>query len=187
MTLSYNRLLKLVQDGVLTNVTPDMVNAASIDITVGGVFFTERKPSSSHMANKVRIHDDPNQRRGPDMVRHELKAGEALILHPGEVCLAQSQQIFNLPRNISCQYVEKSSMGRSFLNHMMAGWCDAGWNGSVLTLELKNELQYHDIEIPVGVRIGQMVFVEHEEVPEEASYAKRGRYNGDTEAKGVKA
>lgn len=77
-------------------------------------------------------------------------------------------------------------MGRTFLGHMMAGWCDAGWNGSVLTLELKNETQYHEIEIPVGVRIGQMIFFPHDAVPDEASYATRGRYNGDTETKGVK-
>ena len=185
MLVSYNGLVKLVEDGVLTNVSLDMINAASIDITLGGVFYVERKPAGIER-NYVILSDDPLMCKPPNMDRIELSTGETLTLGPGEVVLAQSQQVFNLPNNISAEYKEKSSMGRVFLNHMMAGWCDAGWNGSVLTLELKNELKHHSIIIPVGVRIGQMVFHQHEPVPREASYAQKGRYNGDTETKGMK-
>lgn len=64
--------------------------------------------------------------------------------------------------------------------------CDAGWNGSVLTLELKNMTQHHMIKIQKGDRIGQVVFFEHAPVPHERSYAARGRYNGDKEVKGIK-
>ena len=185
MLVSYNGLVRLVEDGVLTNVSLDMINAASIDITIGRVFYVERKPTGLDLSSAV-LSDDPLMRRPPNMDRVELQEGEVMTLGPGEVALAQSQQVFNLPNNLSAEYKEKSSMGRVFLNHMMAGWCDAGWHGSVLTLELKNEMKHHGIVIPVGVRIGQMIFHEHEPVPPEASYAKKGRYNGDTETKGMK-
>lgn len=185
MLVSYNGLVKLVDEGVLSNVDPDMINAASIDITLGGVFYMEKKPVGLDR-NYVVLSDDPLMRRPPSMDRIELSVGETLSLGPGEVVLAQSQQVFNLPDNLSAEYKEKSSMGRVFLNHMMAGWCDAGWNGSVLTLELKNELKHHSIMIPVGVRIGQMIFHQHEPVPPAASYAKKGRYNGDKETKEMK-
>ena len=36
---------------------------------------------------------------------------------------------FNLPNDISCQFVLKSSRAQSGLNHLLAGWCDPGWHG----------------------------------------------------------
>jgi dCTP deaminase len=77
-------------------------------------------------------------------------------------------------------------MARIGLEHLNAGWCDAGWNNSVLTLELKNMTQYHTIMLQKGDKIGQMVFFEHEPVPHERSYAVRGRYNNDSTVSGVK-
>lgn len=64
--------------------------------------------------------------------------------------------------------------------------CDAGWNGSALTLELKNITQFHTIRLTDGDPIGQMVFFKHEEVPAERSYAARGRYNRDETVSGIK-
>lgn len=180
--LSYNELVRIVEDEVMTNVAPDMINAASIDITVGNVFYIEDVENP----HTVVIGDTADTRKGPPMKRIELAPGEVLTLKPGQVALAQSEQVFNLPRWLSCEYKEKSSMGRSFLQHMMAGWCDAGWHGSVLTMEIKNVLEASPIEIRPGVRLGQMIFFPHTAVPEEASYAKRGRYNKDTEVKEVK-
>jgi len=64
--------------------------------------------------------------------------------------------------------------------------CDAGWNGSKLTLELCNLSRFHSIRIRPGDAIGQMVFFRHTEVPEDRSYAARGRYNGDTTVSAIK-
>lgn len=60
--------------------------------------------------------------------------------------------------------------------------CDPGWHGSVLTLELSNSLRYHSLRLRPGMRIGQMIFLRGEPVPESASYASRGKYNGDSQA-----
>ena len=58
-------------------------------------------------------------------------------------------------------------MARIGLDHLNAGWCDAGWHGSVLTLELKNCCRSHEIVLTNGDFIGQIIFFSHEEVPDE--------------------
>lgn len=63
--------------------------------------------------------------------------------------------------------------------------CDAGWNNSVLTLELKNVTRYHAIHLQAGDPIGQMVFWRHTPVPEDKSYAVRGRYNSHDSVMGI--
>lgn len=183
--LSYVELVELVERKVITNVEHDFINATTIDITIGRM----AKVEASQTGQK--FFDNPLKwlislcRREPmQMIDVDLREG--VKLHPGQCLLACSEQMFNLPNDISAEYVEKSSMGRIFLNHMKAGWCDAGWNGSVLTLELKNDSQFHYIEIKEGDRIGQMKFYRHTPVPEDRSYSNRGRYNNDSSVQGVK-
>ena len=98
------------------------------------------------------------------------------MLSPGSFCLAETRECFNLPDDISAQFVLKSSRAREGLNHLLAGWCDPGWHGSKLTLELKNERRYHDIPLYPGLKIGQMVFHVMSNIPVH-SYALTGNYN----------
>lgn len=107
-------------------------------------------------------------------------------MSPGNFILTQSREVFHLPDTISAEYKLKSSMARIGLEHLNAGWCDAGWNGSVLTLELKNMTEAHSILLQEGDAIGQIVFFKHAPVPEDKSYAARGRYNNDKTVMGAK-
>lgn len=183
MLLSYNRLCELVSKNVITNVSKDQINSTSIDITLGNKVLAEIPCEYKHGRKVVSL-----LKREPLTMRpHYLDEEERLLLEPGDFILAQSEQMFNLPNNISAEYKLKSSMARIGLEHLTAGWCDAGWNSSVLTLELKNMTRHHVIELRRGVPIGQVVFFEHEPVPDDRSYAARGRYNGDKEVKGIKA
>ena len=59
---------------------------------------------------------------------------------------------------------------------MLAGWCDPGWHGSRLTLELKNVRLHHPLPLYPGLKIGQMVFHTMSSVPLN-SYASVGHYN----------
>ena len=179
--LSYNRLCELVEQNVITNVRHDQINSASIDITLGHTILRERCPADPWDKN-ISL----KERKPLSMDSIHLAPGEELWLPPGMFVLAQSEQIFNLPPNISAEYKLKSSMARIGLEHLNAGWCDAGWNGSVLTLELKNMTQFHNLGIRAGIGIGQIVFYEHDPVPADRSYAARGRYNGDTTVRGIK-
>jgi len=57
----------------------------------------------------------------------------------------------------------------------------------VLTLELKNMTQFHNICLEKDVKIGQIVFFKHTPVPQDKSYSIRGRYNGDKSVSGAKS
>jgi dCTP deaminase len=176
--LSYNRLVQLVEDGVITNVKPEQINGSSIDITLGNLILREAE---------LVFKQDVLLKERQKLVMEEYDLRRSIYaLEPNEFILAHSQQVFNLPDNISAEYKLKSSMARIGLEHLNAGWCDALWNGSVLTLELKNMTRKHCIILEEGVAIGQMVFFEHEPVPLDKSYATRGRYNNDKTVSGIK-
>ena len=68
---------------------------------------------------------------------------------------------------------------------MLAGWCDPGWHGSKLTLELQNARRMHALPLYPGLKIGQMIFFEMESMPI-MSYAQVGHYNNDTQVSASK-
>lgn len=175
--LSHDELVELVRKGILEGSNEELVNSASIDIRLGKKILME-SASMQHVSLA--------RKEAPRWEEWDLeKDGPTLIL-PGQFILAQSLEIFHLPNNISAEYKLKSSMARIGLDHLNAGWCDAGWNGSVLTLELKNVSESNCIELRAGDRIGQMIFFRHQEVPSDRSYAARGRYNNNLEVSGVR-
>jgi len=139
---------------------PDLLNPASLDVLLGDHLMVE------NVVNTELMRVDISQRSEHD----------PFMLQPGEFCLAETVEVFNLPDDISCQFVLKSSRARSGLNHLLAGWCDPGWHGSKLTLELKNERLHHALPIWPGLKIGQMVFHQMSSVPLN-SYAVTGNYN----------
>lgn len=177
MILVRRQLEELVAKGVITNVTPDMINPASIDITLGKEILRESEWESTIEINKA-----------ADNMKNRLDISKCLnsrfILRPGKFILGHSEQVFHLPGNISAEFKMKSTAGRCGLSHMMAGWCDPGWHNSVLTMELKNMTECTDLVLRPGMRIGQMIFFQHEEVPPEHLY--KGRYNNDLSVEGAK-
>jgi dCTP deaminase len=168
--LSHTELVDLVDRGVITGVDYESINASSIDIHLGPKILVE--------ANK---RQTVTYAKREPLAMHEINliAKGGWDIAPGGFLLASSVEMFNLPEDISCEYKLKSSMARIGLEHMNAGWCDAGWHGSVLTLELKNMTQFHTIRLTAGDAIGQMIFFRHAAVPADRSYAARGRYNRD--------
>ena len=174
-----SQIEELIEQGVITNVTPDLLNPASVDITLGNQILVE----------KDTINDIEINKNGLPMFR--LKLGEDVdadvdyyVLGPGEFILGCSQQLFNIPANISAEFKMKSTAGRCGLSHMMAGWCDPGWHGSALTMELKNMTLRNRLILRPGMRIGQMIFFKHDSVPDEHLY--KGRYNNDLSVEGAK-
>jgi len=176
--LSYWELKALVDEGVITEVKSDQINASSIDLTIGEHIKIEANDYNGQTV-VLRDHDRLN------MIDRYMDE-DGYHLRPGQFILAHSEQKFNLPPNVSAEYKLKSSMARIGLEHLNAGWCDAGWHGSVLTLELKNMTQHHTIHIQPKDYIGQIVFFRHEPVPMDKSYAQRGRYNNDGTVTGAK-
>lgn len=179
MLLSHNELVQLVEDGVISNVSMDMINAASIDLTLADTFLFEVPPTDP-------LPVDLAKKGNITLFPRTINKGGRVIVNPGDFLLASTEQIFHLPDDISCEYSLKSSLARNGLEHLHAGWCDAGWNGSALTLEFSNMTKHHQLALTPGMKIGQVKFFRHTKVPSEASYAVRGQYNGDTSTQGAK-
>jgi len=157
----------LCESGMVTPFDPELLNPASLDLRLGSNILIESSEGPDLVPCCIANHTPANPYR----------------VVPGQFLLAEAEPIFNLPSCIAAQFVLKSSRAREGLQHLLAGWCDPGWNGSRLTLELKNVRQLHWIGIYPGLKIGQMKFMKMDSTPL-ASYAKTGRYNGDQTVKG---
>jgi len=179
MLLSFNQLQQLVEKDIITPVEFDQINAASIDVRLGDTILTEAY--SDHTSCTLSLVD----RTPMAMMSVNIKDGY-YDLQPGEFILAHTMERFNLPDWIAAEFKLKSSGARSGLNNALATWCDPGWHGSVLTLELQNLTRNHVIRLHHGVRIGQIIFHMCEPVPEDRSYSARGRYNNDASVQAVK-
>lgn len=178
--LSYIELHDLVDRGVITNVDPAHINASSIDIRLGNTLIVERNCGERYTVV------DPHTRTNFPQDTVVIGNGYHYDMAPGEFVLAHSVETFNLPNDISAEFRLKSSGARSGLNNLFACHCDAGWHGSSLTLELHNCLRFTAIRLTPGMRIGQMLFHRHTPVPDDKSYAARGRYNHDQVVSSVK-
>lgn len=180
MLLSYDELCDLVFKGVISPVDFADINGTSIDVHLGGDIMVERLPLGANRVVSLR------DKEYLTMSGVSLAKGDHYDLSPGEFILAHTVEKFNLPADISAEFKLNSSGARIGLENALATWCDPHWNGSVLTLELKNFSRFHTIRLHEGCRIGQMIFHRSEPVPAERGYAVRGRYNGDTSVSGVK-
>lgn len=167
--LSYTQLVELIEQGVI-DAPIESVNAASIDLTFDKDILVRRMATGQAVWEEISLED-----------------GCKYSLKPGEFMLASTREYLTMPLHVSAEYKLKSSMAREGINHLMAGWVDAGFHGK-LTLEFVNhDLEAH--EIWYGKKAGQLIFQLHEPVPVEHSYLAKGRYNGQqsvTASKGIK-
>ena len=104
----------------------------------------------------------------------KVNPDEGVLLTPGDLFLGCSREYFRFPRNVCGQVFTKSSLGRVFINHMMAGVIDAGFEGTI-TLELRNEGK-HNVVIPYGARVVQIQFSFLDEFPERDYSQRVSRY-----------
>ena len=100
--------------------------------------------------------------------------GGYIVLKPNDIILGVTREYLTMPKDISGQLFTKSTMGRMFINHMMAGLVDAGFSGR-LTLELKND-SVHTIRIPVGAPVVQMTCFGLETAPRR-TYSDASRHS----------
>jgi dCTP deaminase len=139
---------------------PALLNPASIDVLLGDHLMVEVEHT-------------------PELQRFDISsctADDPYWLAPNEFLLAETKEIFNLPDHVSAQFILKSSRAREGIEHLLAGYCDPGWHGSRLTLELHNSRRFHNIALYPSMKIGQMVFHSIAGTPAK-TYAVTGRYN----------
>lgn len=178
MLVTYPELVdEVVGKGYLQGSSPEMVNAASIDLRLGDTFMKE-----SPRGGRI----DLSQRQSVNFIGRQVGREEGITMLPGDFLLACTLEVFNLPDHYSAEFSLKSSIARNGLGHLLAGWIDPGFNGSTLTLELFNHNRYHALHLVPGMSIGQIKVFRHEPVPAEISYRNRGRYNGDPIVQNIK-
>jgi len=150
------------EEGMVTPYDESLLNPASLDVRLGRLILVEVEH-----AEKLQPID----------ISHHTET-DPYWLAPGEFVLAETQETFNLPENVAAQFILKSSRGREGYSHALCGYCDPGWHGSKLTLELHSLRRFHSLPLYPGMKIGQIVFSLMSDQPER-SYAVTGRYNED--------
>lgn len=185
--LSFKKLRSIVFNKVITS-TDAHINPASVEVTLGNKFYVEDF-SPWIIKDKTSATDlftDVCKKQNIKLKLIVLEDDEILVLRPGMFVLAETQEFFNLPDNMVAEYVLKSSQARNGWQHLLAGYCDPGWNNSKLTMEFVNESQNGYLLLRPGMKCGQMKFYEVEEVPEDKSYRVVGQYNNQTEVQQAK-
>ena len=162
MILCDSEIRALCEEGLVDPYDPALVNPASLDVRLGENILIETALTS---------HMQPCSIAG---FTEEIP----FLLHPREFILAETVETFFLPSFLAGQFALKSSRARSGIEHLMAGYCDPGWSGSKLTLELQNARALHTVELWPGMRIGQLVFHVMSATPAE-DYSVVGHYNFD--------
>ena len=145
-------------------VTPyfeEHLNPASLDVTLGDRIMIEVTGTRELEITGI----------------HNYNEEQPYWIKPGEFFLAETREIFHLPDYVAGVFCLKSSRARDGWDHAEAGFCDPGWYGSRLTMELKNSRRLNALPIWPGMRIGQMLFMLISGTPERG-YDKTGRYNG---------
>ena len=163
MILVDYQIQSLAEAGMITPFDPALVNPASLDVRLGDTLLIESAES-------------PELKPYP---LHQHSEAEPYRLRPGQFVLGQTVETFSIPGDIAAQFLLKSSRAREGIEHLLAGYCDPGWHGSVLTLELHNSRQLFPVFLWPGMKIGQIVFHRLDSTPRR-DYAITGRYNGDT-------
>lgn len=162
MILCDTEIRALCKEGLIDPYDPELVNPASLDVRLGENIMVE-------------VEQDPLMQ--PFSLK-DYTQEHPFLLPPKEFILAETIETFYLPSFLAAQFALKSSRARSGIEHLMAGYCDPGWQGSKLTLELQNARSIHPVALWPGMRIGQIVFHVMSAVPAE-DYSIVGHYNFD--------
>ncbi|MCS5736978.1 dCTP deaminase, partial [Herbiconiux daphne] len=128
MSLLGSKELHEVIDNGYLDALHENVNAASIDIRIGDTILLEGRADGI-------VDIDAKENLNWEEVKIP---DDGIVIPPGGFFLAHSVEEFNLPDTISSQFILRSSMARVGMNHLMAGWADAGFHKSKLTFEFHN-------------------------------------------------
>ena len=157
MILGRERILKLVEGGLMENFSEGCLGGAGYDLRVDRVYSLE---SDSRLGVK--------DRKTPEV--QEIMF-ESYTLPPGEYVLVETLEKVNMPKDVMARVLNRSTLfrcGCSLFNAVV----DPGFKGT-LTFGLKN-LSMRDFTLERHARIAQIVF---EEVAGETALYD-GKYQG---------
>lgn len=150
------------------------VSEASLDITLGHYFYKQEYDEKYRVYNPFDEGDVDRYFKGPlEAMPHAQwceKNAHAkfanipddhpiIVLRPGERILAHTHEFVGIrPEGGACEIRSRSSWGRNGVAVCFdAGWIDPGYINRI-TLEIYNLNQHESVILPVGERIGQIIF-----------------------------
>ena len=108
----------------------------------------------------------------------EVQEADTLVLEPFKLYLLDTEEVMEIPINVTGLLLLKSSIARAGIEHLHAGLFDPGYglgNPSTGTLEVINVTPYN-LVIKKGQRLVQMAFFPT--ATPDKDYRFTGRYNG---------
>lgn len=176
-----------IADGVIVSVPYDEshVSEASLDFTLGHYFYKQEFSEDSRVYNpfdqgeveryfkgplKAMPHKQWCKENGYSLFANIPEDHPIIVLRPGERILAHTHEFIGIrAHGGACEVKSRSSWGRNGVAVCFdAGWVDPGYINR-LTLEVYNLNQHESVVLPVGERIGQLIF--HTTGPVDGDYS----------------
>lgn len=193
---SNTEIWEALDDGRIVCVPYDRahVSEASLDFTLGHYFYKqEYQPEASGVYNPFDESDVARYFKGPLEAQPHREWCESnnmqlfanipedhpiIVLRPGERILGHTHEFVGIrAHGGACEVKSRSSWGRNGVAVCFdAGWVDPGYINRI-TLEIYNLNMHESVVLPVGERVGQLIF--HHTGPVEGGYAEgRGGMSG---------
>ena len=172
---------------------PKNVSEASLDITLGYYYYKTETQYTRTIYNPFDREDVERYFDGPYKamphaawstlngfysVKNIPNDHPVIAIKPGERILAHSHEFFGILPPGACELKSRSSWGRNGVAVCFdAGWIDPGYINR-LTLEIYNLNKHETVLLPVGERIGQIIFHETGEVSGNYGEGRDGGFSG---------
>jgi deoxycytidine triphosphate deaminase len=162
------------------------ISEASLDFTLGHYFYKqEYQPEATGVYNPFDETDVARYFKGPleamphaewckkydkPLFKNIPEDHPIIVLQPGERILAHTHEFVGIrAHGGACEVKSRSSWGRNGVAVCFdAGWVDPGYINRI-TLEIYNLNMHESVVLPVGERVGQLIF--HRTGPVEGGYA----------------
>lgn len=165
-----------VSNGTIVCVPYDEANVseASMDFTLGHYFFRQEYSDVSKVYNpfykdnvdsyfggpyEAIPHAEWCKKNGYTLFENIPRNHPIIVLRPGERILAHTHEFVGIRAyGGACEVKSRSSWGRNGVAVCFdAGWVDPGYINRI-TLEIYNLNTHESVVLPVGERIGQLIF-----------------------------
>lgn len=177
MAVYSNRdITQAIKDGtiVCTPFNPHHVSEASLDFTLGYYYYRQEAINNARVYNPFSKQDVERYFNGPHTATphqqwcqqngyaplHNIPPEHPIIvLRPGERVLAHTHEFVGIRAHGGAAEVKsRSSWGRNGVAVCFdAGWIDPGYINRI-TLEIYNLNRHESVVLPVGERVGQLIF-----------------------------
>jgi deoxycytidine triphosphate deaminase len=176
-----------IKDGRIVSVpfNESHVSEASLDFTLGHYFFKQEFQEEAKVYNPFDKDDVARYFKGPlEAMPHKEWCDQngyklfenipedhpIIVLRPGERILAHTHEFIGIRAHGGAAEVRsRSSLGRNGVAICFdAGWIDPGYVNRI-TLEVYNLNMHESVVLPVGERVGQLIF--HKTGPVEGDYS----------------